>query len=97
MLTFRRSVGKKIIIQHHDDTPPEMAVKELFLNEENNNSPLQPLPHEASMRIAIRRNIRLRRQAGTLLEDLGVHSGHRQFTTRDDLLRKKRRSYPCRW
>ena len=60
----------------------------LSSSEGQDDSLLQPLPHGASMRVAIRRNTRVGRQAGTPLEDLGVRPNYRHYTTRDDLLNR---------
>ena len=60
----------------------------LSSSERQDDSPLEPLPRGASMRVAIRRNIRVGRQAGTPLEDLGVRPNYRHYTTRDDLLNR---------
>jgi peptidase S41-like protein len=49
-------------------------------------SPLRPLPKNSGMRVAIRRTLRVGRQAGTELEDLGVVPDHEHKMTRRDLL-----------
>ncbi|MEV0375484.1 S41 family peptidase [Streptomyces sp. NPDC050636] len=49
-------------------------------------SPYRPLPNGAGMRVAIRRSLRVGKQAGTPLEDLGVVPNERHQMTRRDLL-----------
>jgi hypothetical protein len=46
----------------------------------------QALPKGADMRVSIRRSLRVGRQAGAPLEDLGVVPDERHFLTRNDLL-----------
>jgi len=46
----------------------------------------EPLPKQASMRVAIRRTTRVGKRAGDLLEDLGVVPDHIHKMTRRDLL-----------
>lgn len=50
------------------------------------DSPFKPLPKGARMRVAIRRTLRVGRQAGTELEDLGVVPDHRHAMSRNDIL-----------
>jgi hypothetical protein len=50
------------------------------------DSPYETLPHGADMRVSIRRTLRVGKQAGTPLEDLGVRPGHLHSLTRADLL-----------
>lgn len=50
------------------------------------NSPYEPLPRQANMRVSIRRTLRVGAQSGTPLEDLGVVPNVRHRMTRDDLL-----------
>jgi hypothetical protein len=50
------------------------------------NSPLQPLPKNTSMRVAIRRTIRVGNRAGVPVEDLGVLPDRIHHMTRNDLL-----------
>ncbi|MER6945005.1 S41 family peptidase [Nonomuraea sp. NPDC000554] len=50
------------------------------------DSPYLPLPHQANMRVAIRRTLRVNDLAGTPVEDLGVVPDHRHLMTRDDVL-----------
>ncbi len=59
-------------------TDPSTAQKSVF----------KSLPHGADMRVAIRRTLRVRDQAGTQLEDLGINirPDHRHYMTRVDLL-----------
>ena len=52
------------------------------------DSPFSKLPKNAGMRVAIRRNLRVRAQAGTPLEDLGVKPDKIHNMTRNDLLKK---------
>lgn len=54
------------------------------------DSPYQPLPAGAGMRVAIRRTLRVGAQAGTPLEDLGVVPDQRHAMTRDDVLHGNR-------
>lgn len=49
-------------------------------------SPLAPLPKNSGMRVAIRRTLRVGKQAGTELEDLGVVPDKEHQMTRRDLL-----------
>jgi C-terminal processing protease CtpA/Prc len=49
-------------------------------------SPYRPLPGNTSMRVSIRRTMRVGASSGTPLEDLGVQPDHRHEMTRDDLL-----------
>jgi len=53
-------------------------------------SPFQPLPAGADMAVSVRRAIRVRGQAGTPLEDLGVKPDVRHYMTRDDILNGNR-------
>jgi len=50
------------------------------------DSPYTSLPGGANMRVAIRRTLRVGKQAGTPLEDLGVRPDARHKLTRNDLL-----------
>ncbi|MBN1660524.1 MAG: amidohydrolase family protein [Anaerolineae bacterium] len=50
------------------------------------DSPFQPLPHGAGMRVAIRRTLRVGERSGIPVEDLGVVPDHRHLLTRRDLL-----------
>ena len=50
------------------------------------SSPFRKLPIDAGMRVAIRRTLRVRDQAGTPLEDLGVKPDNIHHMTKDDLL-----------
>ena len=50
------------------------------------NTPLKPLPRQATFRVAIRRTTRVGAHAGELLEDLGVASSEIHHSTQDDLL-----------
>jgi hypothetical protein len=49
-------------------------------------SPIKPLPAGVSMRVAIRRSMRVGESAGQPLEDLGVRPDIEYLMTRDDLL-----------
>jgi C-terminal processing protease CtpA/Prc len=53
----------------------------------NVTPPLEQLPKGASMRVAIRRTIRVGDEAGTELEDLGVQPDQEHQLTRDDILK----------
>ncbi|HEX2079457.1 MAG TPA: S41 family peptidase, partial [Longimicrobium sp.] len=46
----------------------------------------EPLPNGAGMRVSMRRTLRVGRQAGAPLEDLGVVPDRRHFLTRNDLV-----------
>ena len=50
-------------------------------------SPYEPLPNGSSLRVAIRRTLRVGPRAGTPVEDIGIVPDHRHFTTRNDLLK----------
>jgi hypothetical protein len=50
------------------------------------DSPYEPLPGGAGMRVAIRRTLRVGDRAGSPVEDLGVQSDERHELTPDDLL-----------
>ncbi|MFL6845307.1 MAG: S41 family peptidase [Allosphingosinicella sp.] len=50
------------------------------------DSPLRPLPQGVGMRVAIRRTLRVRDEAGTELEDLGVTPNQLYSMSRRDLL-----------
>ncbi|KOV84938.1 S41 family peptidase [Nocardia sp. NRRL S-836] len=50
-------------------------------------TPYQPLPNKANMRVSIRRTLRVGKLAGTPVEDLGVRPTHQHRVTRADLLR----------
>lgn len=52
--------------------------------------PISALPKGASMRVAIRRTLRIGDEAGTELEDLGVKPDVRHPLTRDDMLNSSR-------
>jgi len=49
-------------------------------------SPYQPLPNRANMRVSIRRTLRVGKLSGTPVEDLGVQPTHLHQLTRADLL-----------
>jgi hypothetical protein len=51
------------------------------------NSPFKPLPKGADLLVAVRRSIRVGRQAGRPLEELGITPDYRHHMTRRDLLR----------
>jgi hypothetical protein len=51
-------------------------------------SPYAPLPHGADIRVAVRRTLRVRENAGVVLEDLGVPPPAVHPMTRDDLLKQ---------
>lgn len=46
----------------------------------------EPLPNGAGMRVSMRRTLRVGRQAGAPLEDLGVVPDHRHHLTKNDLI-----------
>ena len=50
------------------------------------NSPFKPLPKGADLLVAVRRSIRVGRQAGRPLEELGIAPDHRHHMTKRDLL-----------
>lgn len=50
------------------------------------HSPFKPLPKGADLLVAVRRSIRVGRQAGRPLEELGIAPDHRHYMTRRDLL-----------
>ncbi len=50
-------------------------------------SPYEPLPNGSSLRVAIRRTLRVGARAGTPVEDIGVVPEHRHLVTRNDLMR----------
>ncbi|MGW4799328.1 S41 family peptidase [Nonomuraea sp. NPDC004297] len=50
------------------------------------DNPYRPLPGQASMRVSIRRSLRVRELAGTPVEDLGVVPDFRHRMTRADVL-----------
>ncbi|MGM9509880.1 S41 family peptidase [Larkinella sp. GY13] len=52
------------------------------------DSPYKPLPKGTSLRVAVRRTLRVGRRAGTPVEDFGVIPDERHFLTRNDLLNK---------
>lgn len=54
------------------------------------DSPIEPLPNGANMRVAIRRTTRVGENAGLPLEDLGVQPDELHRLTRNDLLRDNR-------
>src|SRR5262249_33435751 len=54
------------------------------------NSPVKPLPRGVSMRIALRRSIRVGKHAGRPLEELGIEPDLRHYLTRDDVLNGNR-------
>lgn len=49
-------------------------------------TPYKPLPNGANMRVAIRRSLRVGKQSGTPVEDLGITPNSRYYMTRKDLL-----------
>jgi hypothetical protein len=51
------------------------------------NSPFKPLPKGADLLVAVRRSIRVGRQAGRPLEELGIAPDYRHYMTRRDLLK----------
>jgi hypothetical protein len=57
---------------------------EWFRNDEE--SPFKPLPAQMSMRVALRRSVRIGKYAGIPLEELGIIPDHRHYITEDDLL-----------
>ena len=46
-----------------------------------------PLPHGADLRVAVRRMVRVRENAGVVVEDLGIEPEHRHQMTRNDLMK----------
>jgi hypothetical protein len=50
------------------------------------DSPFKPLPKSADLLVAVRRSIRVGRQAGRPLEELGIAPDHRHYMTRRDLM-----------
>jgi peptidase S41-like protein len=50
------------------------------------NTPLMPLPRGVSMRVALRRSMRVGKHAGRPLEELGIEPDRRYYLTRDDVL-----------
>ncbi|MBP1861545.1 S41 family peptidase [Rhizobium herbae] len=59
-----------------------------FFKDANMPSPLQALPKDADMRVAIRRTLRVRGEAGTELEDLGVKPDRQYRIRRNDILKE---------
>lgn len=57
-----------------------------ILAAETADSPLQALPHNAGMRVSVRRTLRVRDRSGTPVEDLGVEPDERHFMTKRDVL-----------
>jgi len=51
------------------------------------NSPFKPLPRGADLLVAVRRSIRVGRQAGRPLEELGITPDYRHHMTKRDLLK----------
>jgi C-terminal processing protease CtpA/Prc len=51
------------------------------------NSPFKPLPKGADLMVAVRRSIRVGRQAGRPLEELGIAPDHRHQMTKRDVLK----------
>ncbi len=49
-------------------------------------TPYEMLPNGANMRVAIRRSLRVGKQSGTPVEDLGITPDSRHYMSRDDLL-----------
>lgn len=49
-------------------------------------TPYKPSPNGANMRVAIRRSLRVGKQSGTPVEDLGITPNSRYYMTRKDLL-----------
>lgn len=49
-------------------------------------TPYEPLPNGAAMRVAIRRTLRVGEHSGTPVEDIGIKPDSRQALTEDDLL-----------
>lgn len=58
----------------------------MLLYPPESGSPYKALPNGSGMRVAVRRTLRVRENAGTLVEDLGVVPDLRHEMTRDDLL-----------
>ena len=58
----------------------------LEIPQRNPETPYQPLPKQADMRVSIRRTLRVGALAGTPVEDLGVPSDVRHEMTRRDVL-----------
>jgi cytosine/adenosine deaminase-related metal-dependent hydrolase len=54
------------------------------------HNPFRPLPHNAGMRVSVRRTTRVGALDGTPLEDLGVEPDNRHHMTRDDILHGNR-------
>ncbi|NET34351.1 MAG: peptidase S41 [Cyanothece sp. SIO1E1] len=50
------------------------------------NSPFKSLPNGASMRVSIRRTLRVGERSGTPVEDLGITPDYRHYMTKNDLL-----------
>ncbi|MBI1297738.1 peptidase S41 [bacterium] len=57
-----------------------------FLGNDEEGSPYLSLPNNASMRVSVRRTLRVGKRAGTPVEDLGVIPDHLHELTRNDLL-----------
>ena len=55
---------------------------------DGSNSPFKPLPRGADILIAVRRSIRVGKQAGRPLEELGITPDRRHYMTRRDVLTK---------
>ena len=52
----------------------------------DSETPYESLPNGANMRVAIRRSLRVGKQSGTPVEDLGITPDSRYHMTKDDLL-----------
>ncbi|KAA2235062.1 S41 family peptidase [Salinarimonas soli] len=63
-----------------------LSIINQFFADAGLSAPLEPLPKEADLRVAIRRTIRVGPEAGTELEDLGVTPDETHDLTRNDIL-----------
>lgn len=84
-------IGK--ILGVHDNTGAGGAnvwshalLRQLLENSSEEENPLKPLPHNAGMRVAARRTIRVGEQSGMPVEDLGVQPDEIHRMTVKDLL-----------
>jgi C-terminal processing protease CtpA/Prc len=55
---------------------------------DHSKSPFKPLPRGADILVAVRRSIRVGKNSGRPLEELGITPDHRHYMTRRDVLRK---------
>jgi C-terminal processing protease CtpA/Prc len=79
-------IGKVIGVDANTGAGGANVVSQADLRQDWTDGPLEPLPAGASMRVSLRRTLRVSERAGQPVEDLGVIPDILHEMTRDDLL-----------